>query len=258
MEMPSSHEPGDVQCRQAILSCLWTRAGITGSPGSIPTTPYSSSHSASFHKSDYGNSVIPAVVKLKFDHFGHDQVVLHEVDIRKKRGAFTFLNQPTQCDQFHAELNELVAAAPFTVVAVGIRKRLLVDRYAMPANPYHLAMAYGLERVCGFLREQGQEGKLTHFVFERRGEREDQDLELEFRRVTGPAIGTCRSTPVEIIMADKKTISTGLQIADLIARPIGLRILRPDQPNRAYEIIERKFRRSPGGSVAGWGLKVFP
>lgn len=59
-------------------------------------------------------------------------------------------------------------------------------------------------------------------------------------------------------MADKKTISTGLQIADLIARPIGLRILRPDQPNRAYDIIAKKLRRSPSGGVEGWGLKVFP
>jgi hypothetical protein len=44
----------------------------------------------------------------------------------------------------------------------------------------------------------------------------------------------------EIIFADKKTNSIGLQVADLIARPIGLQTLRPDQPNRAYEIIRPK------------------
>lgn len=196
-----------------------------------------------FRKSDYANAVIPAVVKLKFDWFGHDQVVLHESDIRKKRGPFTFLNEPSERDRFHADLSALVEAAPFTVVPVGIQKNRLADRSSLPANPYHLAVARGLEKVCSFLRENGQEGKLTHFVFECRGKREDLELELEFRRVTGPGAGTCSDTPVEIVMSDKKSISTGLQIADLVARPIGLRILRPDQPNRAYDIIERKILR---------------
>lgn len=52
-----------------------------------------------------------------------------------------------------------------------IRKDRLVNRYDLPPNPYLLAMKYGLERVCAFLRQAGQAGKLTHFVFERRGAR---------------------------------------------------------------------------------------
>ena len=59
-------------------------------------------------------------------------------------------------------------------------------------------------------------------------------------------------------MADKKSISTGLQLADLVARPVGIHVLRPGQANRAYDIVAAKFRRSPGGQMLGWGLKVFP
>jgi hypothetical protein len=47
-------------------------------------------------------------------------------------------------------------------------------------------------------------------------------------------------------------------LADLTARPIALHCLRPDQPNRAFEVIERKFRRSSTGQIKGWGLKKFP
>jgi RNase P/RNase MRP subunit p30 len=47
-------------------------------------------------------------------------------------------------------------------------------------------------------------------------------------------------------------------VADLVARPIGIKVLRPAQTNRAFDIVERKFRRSPAGEVKGWGLKVFP
>ena len=59
-------------------------------------------------------------------------------------------------------------------------------------------------------------------------------------------------------MIDKKSNSAGLQIADLTARPIGLKTLRPNQPNRAYDIIETKLRKSPTGNIRGWGIKEFP
>ena len=63
---------------------------------------------------------------------------------------------------------------------------------------------------------------------------------------------------LELVFADKKANSSGLQLADLTARPIGRHVLNPEQRNRAWEIIEQKFRRSTSGKVDGWGLKVFP
>ena len=62
----------------------------------------------------------------------------------------------------------------------------------------------------------------------------------------------------EIVFANKTTNSAGLQIADLTARPIGRHELNANQPNRAWETIEPKLRRSPRDQVGGWGLKVFP
>jgi hypothetical protein len=64
--------------------------------------------------------------------------------------------------------------------------------------------------------------------------------------------------PFEIIIADKKCNSAGLQLADLVARPIGRKILNPRQANRAYDILKQKFRRNSQGEVKGWGLKEFP
>jgi hypothetical protein len=211
-----------------------------------------------FEKRAFAETVVPAMLRFKFAHFGHDQVVLHEHEIRKAKSSFRFLTDAQRRESFMSDLSALVENAPFTVVAVVIQKERLVRRYDTPVNPYTLAMEYGLERVCSFLRERGQGGKLTHFVFECRGAKEDAELELEFLRVTSGANTVCSSVPVSLLMADKKTISTGLQLADLVARPIGLKILRPGQLNRAYDILARKFRCSRGGQISGWGLKVFP
>jgi hypothetical protein len=60
------------------------------------------------------------------------------------------------------------------------------------------------------------------------------------------------------MVADKKTNSEGMQLADLTARPIGLSVLRPDQKNRAMDVLEEKFCRGEPGRKEGVGLKIFP
>ena len=210
-----------------------------------------------FEKSAYASEVCPALQNLKFKHFGEDTVVLHERDIRKAQKRFSILTDPTRRNQFIGEVCELVRKAPFTVIAIVIRKDLHKAQYSSPNNPYELAMEMGLERVCRHLETLGQSGRVTHIVFECRGKKEDRELELEFRRVVAQN-SDCSRTPVEIVMCDKKGNAAGLQIADLIASPIGAKVLQPSHAQRAYEVIKLKFRSGPGGTVMGYGLKVFP
>ena len=138
-----------------------------------------------------------------------------------------------------------------------IQKEKLNSKYSDPDNPYHIAMALGLERIYLHLESLGCKTGTTHLLFESRGLKEDNDLELEFRRVCDNN-RTKRILPFEIILVDKRSNSAGLQIADLIARPIGRQILKPEQQNIAYEIIEKKFMRNSKGNLNGWGLKLFP
>ena len=44
-----------------------------------------------FHKQRYVEQIVPAIQGFKLKHFGHDQVILHETDIRKDRGDFSIL-----------------------------------------------------------------------------------------------------------------------------------------------------------------------
>jgi hypothetical protein len=211
-----------------------------------------------FEKEAYTTRVAPAVMRFKFRHFGHDQVILHEHEIRKTKGSFKFLFSPERRAPFYDDLNALVAESPFTLVASAIHKERHRARYANPENPYGIAVGFGLERVFRHLAGLGCRGGTTHFLFERRGEKEDAEVELVFRRVCDGDNRAGGRLPFNIVMADKKCNAPGLQIADLVARPIGRKLLDPAQANRAYDILERKFRRSPEGKIGGWGLKVFP
>jgi hypothetical protein len=209
-------------------------------------------------KADYVHRVCPELQRFKFSFWGHDEVVLHEHEIRKPSGDFLFLLQRPLRERFMTELTAQMQELPATIVAVVIDKEKYADRYHVPVNPYDYALETGLERVFRYLESMGQAERETAIVVEKRGRREDADLELAFRRVCDGANVLCRPMPLRLVMIPKSSNSAGLQLADLMARPVALKYLRPDQPNRAYDIIETKFRRSPTGKIPGWGLKILP
>jgi hypothetical protein len=209
-------------------------------------------------QSVYARYAVPALTEFKFRHFGHDQVVLHEREIRKDIGEFSFLKTSALKDQFLGELSDLIEGTDMTVIASVIRKDRLAERYSYPNNPYELALGFGLERVHKWLvRHQAAEARTT-VVLERRGKEEDKALELEFRRVCSGQNYLREPFALEPRFVAKSANVPGLQLADLIARPIGRHVLEPAQANRAYEVIKDKLDRNAGGSAEGWGLKVFP
>lgn len=175
-----------------------------------------------FPVADYVETVAPAVQRLKFQHFGHDMIVFHEHEIRKEE---------------------------------------FKSRRGGQTNPYDVALEFGLERVFLYLqgKGKGQLGRRTRVVFEGRGRKEDAALELAFRRIMDTTRISGMADTLEFLCAHKQANSSGLQIADMIARPIGIHDLRPDQPNHAWNLIEPKIRRDPrSGRINGWGLKVYP
>lgn len=210
-----------------------------------------------FEKREYSSSVSSRLQQLKFQYFGHDLVIIHNYEIRKAKGEFTFLRDANIRPKFLSGISNFVKESPFTVIAAAIDKARLQRQYAYPGHPYEIALLFCLERAYAFLKDQNQENRTCHVIVESRGRHEDRSLELEFRRICDGANYWGR-LPFEIVFAQKSSNSAGLQLADLIAYPIRRYVSRPDQPNRAFEIIKPKIRTSPKGKVEGWGLKFFP
>lgn len=140
------------------------------------------------------------------------------------------------------------------IVAAVIDKRRLRARYGTPWNPYEVSLLFCMERLHRLLCRLRQRHKVNHVVFEARGNNEDNELRREFsdilgnRRNWGYRRTDFSDIPFHSIFLPKKSNSTGLQLADLTARPIGLSHLRPDQPNRAFDLIRPKII----------DLKIFP
>ncbi len=209
------------------------------------------------HKQVYCQEITPRLRELKIEAFGHDLVVLHEHEIRKRRGPFRSLG-PEAREALLDRLTQVIADADITLIAVVIDKPKHAAKYANPYHPYYLSLQFGLERIYSFMRQHGQDERVTHVICEARGAKEDAELELQFRRVRDGAYLSRCALPFELVIAHKRTNSEGLQLADLTARPIGLSVLRPKQKNRAYEIIKSKLYSGLHSCIIGNGLKVFP
>ena len=215
-----------------------------------------------FYQENYLSKIVSAVERLKFHTFGHDIIVLHERDIRKETGPFKFRDKGEK-EQFIDKLTSIIEASRFILIASAIDKRRLVGSDAVPDNPYHIALRSCLEGLTELLVEKGQADRETHIVFERRGAREDRELELEFLKFCDSANPYARRLPYRLVLADKKVNSAGLQLADLVARPIGLSLVRPTQINRAFEVLRGKFfckggRVNVGHNYQGHGLRLYP
>ncbi len=207
-----------------------------------------------FLKEEYITQIVPAFQRIKFKYFGHDMVVFHEREIRKAEGSFSFLTDARLRNEFHADLGLWVDGSPFTIVAAVIRKDAFSVKHSVRYDLYHMAVEMGLEGVAEFLLHRESTDQLVNFIFEARGKREDNELELEFRRVCDG-----KSFNFGITVAGKQVNSTGLQLADLTARPIGRYVINPDQTNRAYQSIEKKLDRDQFTGEVDWrGLKTYP
>jgi hypothetical protein len=211
-----------------------------------------------FRKDIYTSVAVPAIQKLKFDFWGHDAIVLHGHDIRKRTGDFNILLNSARRESFLSTLSSVMEAMPMTVVAAAIDKSRHVQQYHDPINPYAMALTFCMERLQWFLKEKSATSKATHVIVERRGKAEDQFLELEFRRIADGRNALGKMPNLDIRFMDKKHNSTGLQVADLAAHPNARHVINPDQVNRGFEIVRNKLRAGPSGQISGYGLKVFP
>jgi hypothetical protein len=207
--------------------------------------------------------VVPALEKFKFNYFGHDQIILHENEIRKEKGVFNIFRSREQKLQFVDELTEIIERSNFILISCVIDKRSLRKQSDTASNPYNIALRSCLESLYEFLEEKQEHEKKTFVVVECRGKKEDNELELEFRRICDGNSVYAKPLPFEVLFSDKKAMSSGLQLADLVARPIGLHLLRPAQENRAFTVLKRKFycdggRERVGAGFEGVGMKIWP
>ncbi len=204
----------------------------------------------------YAEEIIPRIGQLKLKYWNHEGVNLHSRDIRKAYGAFSFMLVPEKRNAFIQELTGIMCCMEYTLFISAIDKQKHKAKYGANAyNPYNMALKLNLERVMDLMALNG-ETELP-VIAEARGKSEDNMLEIEFLRLMSSGteyISKLSRLACPLVFRNKRDNVAGIQLADLCAHPCARHILKPEQPNQAYDIVEKHIYRH--NSVKGW--KVFP
>ncbi len=211
-----------------------------------------------FNANTYEEVVVPAVDGLKMRYFGDAAIVLHDREIRRARGPFTFMGGKQVRQAFERDLVDLVESLPFVIIAAVVHKARLRDHYPRPDDPYSLCLRFVFERMRMFLDATSGPATLAHLTAESRTPTADRNLRAAFDAFR---LGDHMGQPlrnVQLEFAPKSAGHAGLEIADLIANPIARHVLRRNPGLIPFSVIEPKLRRNAQGDTTGWGLKVFP
>lgn len=213
-----------------------------------------------FEKEHYLNELIPMFNKLKFKYWGCDNIILHERDLRKPdkvrdpamRSKYNSLKGEKR-DAFMEEVTALMSTARFLCFCIIIDKTKVPKNYQV-YDPYNIALSRGFIQIHNFMKLNHPEQlmKQLHFVFEKRGRDVDASLSKAYKQILLQGALTGQSpqhdfSNFKLELMDKKGNSTGIQIADLTARPIGNHYLhskgiRHKIDQRSAQILLNKMR----------------
>jgi len=198
-------------------------------------------------KDEYCDHLLPKFSRLKLKYFPDVNTIFHEREIRKAEKRFSFLTNANLRNSFQNDLSAMIAEIDYKVVAVAINKEEKTRQDLLTDNLYELGVKYGLAKIEDFLKSQN-DFNYTTVTFESRAysidgyRKADKQLDNYFKEIAHKNFG--------IDIHIKSAGGLGLQFADMIARPIGVHVLRPKQVNRAWEIIKDKIYKD--------GLIVLP
>ncbi len=190
-----------------------------------------------FSRDEYVSRAVPAFQQLKFDYFGHDAVILHEREITRREAPFVFLADVQRRGVFLNRLAHTISSLKFDIIATTIRKDRLIATKRDTGDIYAIGLAACMKQTKRLLQRRGASDGRTHIVIEGRMPKQNSRLQHEFDRIRDSE----HDLDFGLVIADKRMNSTGMQLADLVARPISLNVMHPDQPNRAFDVIESKL-----------------
>lgn len=203
-------------------------------------------------------------------------VLVHEPDVRKREKGFA----GDTGEDVVRSLGEFLAQANFQIVACAIDRPSFrggmdapdLDK-TLPENMYLMAMDMLFERIV-LLLDRDHRGGRAEVVAESRGAREDAVLQYEFARLhldgtayIGDAFFRARvlfaGTDITclhpgITFLGKSRNSAGLQLADLVARPIAEKVADPTRTPERWPEARGKLCTGQETKHSILGLKVFP
>jgi hypothetical protein len=206
----------------------------------------------------------------KHKRLGSARKFIHEPELRRGIGAFYFKGDSSKRSEVTASLNELIARLDFKAIACVVNRPEYMAQVgltsldeSLPEHPYLMTLDFLMERIVMILESQFN-GARTNIIAEARGSREDALLQYEYVRLLldgtsyiSPSWFRQQLSPA-IEFRTKKDNCSGLQIADLLARPCGEKIINTSSTPERWPEFREKLCLGQETAHSILGLKIVP
>ena len=206
----------------------------------------------------------------KRDYLGSATKRVHEPDIRRAEKSFWCRGDDLKRMKAVASLDRILDRLDFTGLAIVVNRpdyvrqigiRALDD--SLPHHPYLMSMHFLAERLAMALHSHFN-GARARLVIESLESSADARMQYEFARLFLDGTSYVASAWFRrqflpgIEFRIKEQNSTGLQLADLLARPCAEKIQRPASTPARWPVFRKKL--CPGVETANSiiGLKIIP
>jgi len=198
---------------------------------------------------------------FKLKYFNSTEVILHSSKIRKQTGVFKILIDGNVRKAFFKDLNDVILLSNFQIISCIIDKPKYKLKYPYRDTAYEESLKFMCERSVFCLRKEDFVSRLV-VCLEKRGN-QDSIIKKYYTKFITDGTGQMSSFEMKkcaksLEFRDKKQNINGLQLADLIAYPIGKRHLDPIKGHPSFNVFECKFYKSNNGDINRFGLKTFP
>ena len=219
----------------------------------------------------YRKQLSPRWSGFKAKYLGAIDKRIHEPSFRGKRLRYWLRSHGDHDpEDFTKTLNSILREVDYRIISTVIRKedfrQFLSEspiQVFLPISQYHIALDFILERFVHYLHYEADDA-VGMVIAERIGPKEASQLMLEYNRLK--IEGTQYISPnwfryqlaENVMFGDKEDFIPGLEITDIIARPIAEKILKPETKPTRWEPIRGQFYDGGQERPESYGLKVFP
>lgn len=187
-------------------------------------------------KHAYAHQIVPAFTAFKLRHHGTDSVVLHGRKIDGKEGEFQILQDPSVRKTYIEELSQIIAKCECKLYSAFYLHDDLVAQNSIINHPYGFFMQTLLSDIEKVVSIPGRRVSCRVIVESRK----DLDAEM-IHAYRGYQQATSQSqVEFELEIIDKARNSIGLQLADLVAKPIARYCLDITNPPKEWSTIKNK------------------
>ena len=187
-------------------------------------------------KEDYSRQVVPDLIAFKLKHHGSDSTILHGKKIDAKEGDFRMLQDNRVFEEYVSDLDGIIGAAQVELFSAYFLHFEVAALESLTVHPYAYFMHVLLNEIEERIASAGSRTVCRVVVESRKAS--DAEMKAAYEAYTV----AFRSDRVEFELefAEKSRNVIGLQLADLVAKPIAKFCLDPARSNQEWPTVSTK------------------